>query len=922
MEAVGAGASTLAFVLLGLKSAKIIHDALSTIKDAPKTVRELAQDIQFLQSVLERLSRCSLGDASSGTVVSLRDMLQTCTAELSGIEARITQFSTRPSSSRSRRVYKGLLAFVKEKDLEEARNRIRDKATQANLYLNLIQAQTISETSSSINTQASATTGILQQILGEVARLHERLDSSAASSTAANPVGVEMDTDYTSNSVVEGLEAMTLCSELEESISRLSSLVDHDGLTLDANDAEQITDDLQRLIRLAKDKVYAKETGSSKAPANANTMEEDSRLVRRDLKLIEGLILSAPRVAINQSGIKVPNSNQLLADLPGGTVIKQKRLREEINVNYGYFTITTNKRRRICRAPVPDSSGNASSHGDVMANLMFRPSDSSWMFTVSVSQGQLFDRSTQSIPRISVSPILPNDSLVFRLVQEGRLDDFRILLDEGKASLRDHDEQGMPLLHYAATGSTQMCKFLIESGADVDEMGEHSGTALSHIMGLGLHDRMLLLLENMADPTLSFPGWDNPLSTACSSDMPSVELFLKHGGHFALDDFEGSDMNGRTRLHQVCMAESRSTSKLKAVAMLVAAGAKITARIVRSWSADDHQTLGFTCLHSLVYKAQRTENRDDLETLVFLIQHGADTSALDHHQNTVSMRAYLSNEDDNYHCSKGSYRGDLWDAALTICGHDLDQFRTSYPRVPRYNKRYSREDFERLWWGNEHLCPYWDDRRYPETGGNDDYWRRPPQRCDHTSCSDCEEYHASFANAEPDTKGDDSIPLWSRDRHPRSPSLGDPEYSYDEHLTWGKSEESDRESSPEEELSYWTSVDKGGNEEEESYDRFEDDISLPYSEDGEVAYQRLMGEGNYEEGDLEVGTEYYNGDALYDYCFGLEMTPPCSEDVEEAYWRLMGKRDEEGSRESPSTLSGKGGYTCNGDEVHRAENES
>lgn len=185
------------------------------------------------------------------------------------------------------------------------------------------------------------------------------------------------------------------------------------------------------------------------------------------------------------------------------------------------------------------------------------------------------------------------------------------------------------------------------------------------------------------------------------SIQPSVELFLKHGGHFALDDLEGSDRNGRTRLHQICMAESRSTRKQKAVAMLVAAGAKTTARIVRSWSQDDHLTLGFTCLHSLVYTAQRTKNRDDLETLVFLIQHGADTSALDHHQNTVSMRAYLPNEDDNYHCSKGSYRGDLWDAALTICGYGLDQFRRSYPRVPRYNKRYSREDFERLWWGNE-----------------------------------------------------------------------------------------------------------------------------------------------------------------------------------------------------------------------------
>jgi hypothetical protein len=64
-----------------------------------------------------------------------------------------------------------------------------------------------------------------------------------------------------------------------------------------------------------------------------------------------------------------------------------------------------------------------------------------------------------------------------------------------------------------------MCKFLIQSGADVDEMGENTGTALSRIAGLDRHDTTLLLLENMADPTLSYPGWDNPLYTACNLDI-------------------------------------------------------------------------------------------------------------------------------------------------------------------------------------------------------------------------------------------------------------------------------------------------------------------------------------------------------------------------------------------------------------------
>lgn len=98
-----------------------------------------------------------------------------------------------------------------------------------------------------------------------------------------------------------------------------------------------------------------------------------------------------------------------------------------------------------------------------------------------------------------------------------------------------------------------------------------------------------------------------------------------------MHDLESSDLNGRTRLHQVCMAESRATSKKKAVAMLAAAGANLNARVAKSWSPDDHQTLGFTCLHSLVYKAHRSRDRDELEAVVLLIQQGADILAVDHH---------------------------------------------------------------------------------------------------------------------------------------------------------------------------------------------------------------------------------------------------------------------------------------------------
>ncbi|KAK7398438.1 hypothetical protein QQX98_012189 [Neonectria punicea] len=903
MEAIGTGASTLAFVLLALKSAEVIHESLSAIKNAPRIGRELAQDIQLLQSVLGRLTHCPLSHAPSSTITSFQDMLRACTAELSSIENMLEDFKRKPNGSRSSRVYKGILGYVKKEDLEEARSRVRDKTTQANLYLGLLQAQAISDTTSKIDNQATATTGILEQILGEVARLHSRLDSNDASTTQDDDA-----TEDASASITQNLETMTLCSDLEESISRLSSLVDHDGLTLDADDAEQIIDDLRKFILIARDKVSANQTGKRKATANPYVVDDDDGQVRRNLKLIEGLMLSAPIVAINQP---VPNSADLRAHLPTGAIIKQKRAREEIDVEHGFLTVSVNKRRRVSQRS--NSSGSASTHRDVVANIMFRPSASPWMFSVSVSQGQLFDRSIQSIPRISVCPIIPNGSPVFRLVQEGKLREFRILLDEGKASLRDHDEQGMPLLHYAAAGSVDMCKFLIESGADVNEMGENSGTALSHITGLSRHDTTLVLLENMADPTLSYPGWDNPLSAACSSDIPSVELFLKHGSHFTLHDFESSDMNGRTRLHQICMADSRSTSKRKAVAMLVAAGANMNARILQSWSPDDHQTLGFTCLHSLVYTTHRTEDRDELETLVYLIRQGADPSAVDHHDNTVAMRAYLPKENDNQYSSKGSYRGDLWDAAVAICGYDLKQFRASYSRVPRYNKSYSRQDFERLWLGHESLCPYWDDKRYPKTGGDEDYWKQPSQRCRHTSCSECDQDGEDLVEAEPDSVNENDVPMYAVNYHnwyPRSPSV-DMEDIYrdsDVHTINGMD--------PEEDYIDDMNLDDISPDEAELEDQYlensleacrdrqiedllhalepEDGLEPPSeedSEDGEEAFRRLTRPVEDEADNFidywidhdsprQTEAEGFHGD--YD-----GISPPPSEDGEDLYRRLM-----------------------------------
>ena len=51
-----------------------------------------------------------------------------------------------------------------------------------------------------------------------------------------------------------------------------------------------------------------------------------------------------------------------------------------------------------------------------------------------------------AIPHLLVYNVLPADSPVFSIVQDGQLREFQALLREGKASLRDQDEYGASLL--------------------------------------------------------------------------------------------------------------------------------------------------------------------------------------------------------------------------------------------------------------------------------------------------------------------------------------------------------------------------------------------------------------------------------------------------------------------------------------------
>ena len=125
-------------------------------------------------------------------------------------------------------------------------------------------------------------------------------------------------------------------------------------------------------------------------------------------------------------------------------------IRDSYHLEDGTLTVST-KRRRFRRHnldhPEITLGENTAGLEDFTAKVTYFPdSRTGSMFEATIKQRMVWNGTFSSVPRLQVNLVLPGDSLVFQLVQAGRLADLKALLREGKASLRDHDELGNSLL--------------------------------------------------------------------------------------------------------------------------------------------------------------------------------------------------------------------------------------------------------------------------------------------------------------------------------------------------------------------------------------------------------------------------------------------------------------------------------------------
>ncbi|KAK4163278.1 hypothetical protein QBC43DRAFT_319825 [Cladorrhinum sp. PSN259] len=726
MEAIGAGASVVAFITLAVQSAKTVSDTLSGIQDAPENVRHATSAVGMLQAALDQLLQCP--SVSQGhTSRDLHDNIKQCYEDLAGFASKLRKIQISGTASRSRQLWKRVRAFIDEKEIDRMVKIVTSHSSTLSLWLQSLQSAAIHDSKNQISALSRTISASAQdtqtRMTGELQAIGMKLEISRTESTDAHK---DIDTKF--SLILQAIESIKLATrttdqddetansksaqhpsstpiehpdderskedaKVMKSVHRLQALVDQERRVLDMEEVDGIIEDLQSVIMAVQNK--AKDSSGE-------------RLFKR----ISAVLGSAQMVSLNEV---VPVANR-----PTGQIIEQKRFREESTIESGNLIITGKKRRIRKQHDSYDDE-------EFVGRMIFFPHKGARsMFTAIIKQNTTWTSSFTSIPHLQVNPILPNDSLVFQHIQEGRLDALVEMLRNGHASLRDHDERGNSLLAVAALHhQTRVCRFLLANNADVDICATDNDNRISPILSSVLtpngkphpisssresivagNELFRLLIDAGGDPTDESFGYH-------------VAPFLSAFTYFAID-LDPKSM--RLLLHSTKEygLTINSRNMFGSSVLLVACGScpeheletTLAALLERGATVTDVDSWGRNCLHAIL---AREFKEADLQAaiLINLIKSGAEVRAKDDSGFTVSHLLYDWNPRGDI---RADYRRDLWDFVLTVCGYNALEVRGNFPRVARYDfginwPEYTKKDFCHIWEGWEHLCPYPEDLR-------------------------------------------------------------------------------------------------------------------------------------------------------------------------------------------------------------------
>lgn len=134
MDAISAGASVVAFITLGLQSAKVIYETLSAIRDGPKSLQQVISDVEQIQSILKHL----LQSPATANNAPLTNHVSSCVLDLELAASEIQKLQISPNQQGHEKLWRRVKTFLNEKDLDRISAQIARHANTLSLRLNIM----------------------------------------------------------------------------------------------------------------------------------------------------------------------------------------------------------------------------------------------------------------------------------------------------------------------------------------------------------------------------------------------------------------------------------------------------------------------------------------------------------------------------------------------------------------------------------------------------------------------------------------------------------------------------------------------------------------------------------------------------------------------------------------------------------------
>ncbi|KAI0552308.1 ankyrin repeat-containing domain protein [Xylaria curta] len=773
MEAIGLGANVVAFVVLASQLSKKLYVTLSSIKDGPNNVRRVSNHLLQLHAVLEQIRHSPLAFHDT----ELTRHVESCVSDLESLFSSVQRLQFTKDESKPDRMWKRFKSFLNEDKLDCIREQIVTHVSTLNFRLSILHSNATCELLSSTRTVNQSIDDLSYNVEeqaeiiatkfadfdsifhsrdkklqnGLVSLKNSVDDMSSVSQGKANAI-LDLLTEIkanmnnpnrgalksgTPNDDAFGKIDHTAWANVNDhtgpdpglirSIKRLCGLVKEKSTTFDRDaeedtQAEDITEDLWILVDSVQKHGNATASPTHEVPSTGTHSSLNRKALRSNLMRF--------RQSFGHCKILLNQETGELNGMPSNAERQERKYTRVLLGDIGTVSLVVTK----CIQALTTGEGKSTgiNHTYCTTVLSFIPQDPRQfaMIVASATQRRTAKESITPISRLTVNRVLPVGSRIFTVVRNGLLQELQAMLQEGKATLRDHDEYGASLLFYAAySRQVEMCKFLLENGADVDHVSSAHGlggwlyndTRPRFVLELDMMFGEIghktsgsykadscrrLIMEAGADPSAttltSYKITPSFLEWAAASGHPET-MHLIWGVGLYVDINEPLPTGIPPLLY--CCTSFAGDRAVEGLCKLLDAGADINIR------DDQGQSCLHRCLRHFWAPLQSKWIGKHFDVMQLLVTRGADVYALDNRGQSVCEVAY-SQKDLSYG-RRGSYVGDLWDAVLCSCGYDVAEFRRDNQRRANYTDSYTRQDFETIWKGRENQCPYWNDGPWP-----------------------------------------------------------------------------------------------------------------------------------------------------------------------------------------------------------------